>query len=102
MEGPAYALSGLCAIGGFMGYSRKNSLPSLIAGFTFSVLYGTAGYLLATQSKSGLQLALGTSSILLVAGIIRANQVNFAKPVPNILVALGAISTGYYGYKFIN
>lgn len=100
MEVPAYTISGLCAIGGMMGYTRKNSLPSLIAGFTFAILYATAGYMIGSNGKYGLQLALGTSATLLLAGIYRANQADFAKPIPNLLVALGALSTAYYSYKF--
>ena len=35
LDHPAFTLSGLCAIGGIMGYARKGSFPSLVAGITF-------------------------------------------------------------------
>lgn len=100
MEVPAYTIAALCAIGGVMGYTRKHSLPSLLAGSVFALLYATAGYMIASNGQYGLQLALGTSSTLMLAGIIRANQADFQKPIPNLLLALGAVSTAYYSYMF--
>ncbi|EDK45074.1 hypothetical protein PVL30_002749 [Lodderomyces elongisporus] len=100
MEHPAFTLSGLCAIGGIMGYVRKGSLPSLIAGTAVSVLYGYSGYLLKQNANYGIELALGTSSILLVAGLARAIPTGFQKPVPLILLLLGSVSTGYYFKKY--
>ncbi|CCE82927.1 Piso0_002690 [Millerozyma farinosa CBS 7064] len=100
MEHPAITMSGLCAIGGVMGYARKGSLPSLIAGGTFSILYGVAGYLLKQNADYGLELALGTSSMLLVAGISRGAPTRFKKPVPIILTVLGGLSTTYYAKKY--
>lgn len=100
MEHPAYTLSGLCAIGGIMGYTRKGSFPSLIAGGTFAILYGTAGYLLHKNADWGLEIALGSSSVLLIAGLGRAIPTHFKKPVPLLLVGLGALSSAYYGKKY--
>lgn len=100
MEHPAFTLSGLCAIGGFMGYNRKGSLPSLVAGGTLAILYGTAGYLLKQNADWGLELALGSSSVLLVAGLARAIPTQFKKPMPLALAGLGALSTAYYGKKY--
>lgn len=100
MEHPSYTLSGLCAIGGIMGYVRKGSMPSLIAGTTFSILYGTAGYLLKQNQDWGLELALGSSSVLLLAGLGRSIPTKFKKPVPLVLLGLGGLSTLYYGKKY--
>lgn len=75
-------------------------MPSLVAGVTFGVLYGYAGYLLKNNADWGLELALGCSSTLLVAGIGRAIPTNFKKPVPLVLVALGGLSTAYYVKKY--
>ncbi|KAK6459074.1 transmembrane proteins 14C-domain-containing protein [Scheffersomyces xylosifermentans] len=100
MEHPSITLSGLCAVGGVMGYVRKGSVPSLVAGLTFSALYGSAAYLLRQNADYGLELALGTSATLLVAGIGRAIPTKFAKPLPLVLVALGGLSSAYYFKKY--
>ncbi|EGV62499.1 hypothetical protein PSN45_000042 [Yamadazyma tenuis] len=100
MEHPAYSLAGLCAIGGFMGYSRKGSVPSLVAGTAFTILYGTAGYLLKQNADWGLEIALGSSSVLLLAGISRSISSGFKKPVPLLLLGLGALSSAYYLKKY--
>lgn len=100
MEHPALTLSGLCALGGTIGYFRKGSVPSLVAGVTFGVLYGYAGYLLKQNADWGLELALGCSSTLLVAGISRAIPTKFRKPVPLVPVALGGLSSAYYSKKY--
>lgn len=100
MDHPAFTLSALCAIGGVMGYARKGSFPSLVAGVAFSALYGGAGYLLKQNADYGLELALGTSTFLLVAGLARAIPTSFSKPIPVTLVILGSVSTAYYAKKY--
>jgi uncharacterized membrane protein (UPF0136 family) len=83
-----------------MGYNRKGSVPSLVAGLAFSGVYGAAGYLLRQNADWGLELALGASSSLLIAGLVRSSKAQFRKPVPNLLVGLGTLSTGYYIKKY--
>lgn len=100
MEHPSFTLAGLCAIGGGMGYARKGSVPSLVAGVTFSILYGTAGYLLKQNQDWGLELALGSSAVLFAAGLSRSFKSGFKKPVPLVLLGLGTLSSAYYGKKY--
>lgn len=100
MEHPAFSLSALCAVGGVMGYARKGSVPSLIAGATFSVLYGYAGYLLKNNADWGLELSLGCSAALFAAGLSRSLATGLSKPIPLSLLLLGTVSTGYYGKKY--
>ena len=100
MEHPAFTLSGLCAVGGVMGYARKGSMPSLVAGTTFSIIYGVAGYLLKQNADYGLELALGASTTLLAAGIGRAIPSRFKKPVPLVLLVLVGVSSTYYARKY--
>lgn len=83
-----------------MGYARKGSKPSLIAGATVGLVYATAGYLLKQNADWGLELALGASSVLLAAGVSRAIPTNFKKPLPLVLVGLGSLSTAYYAKKY--
>ncbi|CAH6720735.1 TMEM14 protein homolog [[Candida] jaroonii] len=100
MEHPAFTLSGLCAVGGFMGYFRKGSVPSLIAGTAFAGLYGYSGYLLKNNQDWGLEIALASSSVLLLAGATRSFQTNFKAPIPLVLLGLGTLSTAYYLKKY--
>ena len=83
-----------------MGYVKKGSVPSIVAGLTFSALYGSAAYLLKQNADWGLELAVGTSATLLLAGLGRAIPTQFKKPVPLALVVLGGLSTGYYVKKY--
>lgn len=83
-----------------MGYLRKGSTPSLVAGLTFGALYGIAGYLLKNNADWGLELALGCSSTLFVAGLSRSSATGFKKPVPLLLLVLGGASTAYYARKY--
>ncbi|CEP24734.1 hypothetical protein BN1211_5626 [Cyberlindnera jadinii] len=76
------------------------SIPSLAAGLTFSVAYGAAGYLLRKNADWGLELALGSSVLLLAAGIARGVPTRFKKPIPLVLTVLGALGTGYYTKKY--
>lgn len=100
MDHPAFTLSALCAVGGLMGYFRKGSVPSLVAGTSFAVIYGTSGYLLKQNKDWGLEIALGASSCLLAAGLARSIPTSFSKPVPLVLLGLGVLSTAYYAKKY--
>ncbi|KAG7867188.1 hypothetical protein KL918_002627 [Ogataea parapolymorpha] len=64
-----------------MGFARKRSMPSLIAGVSMSALYFTAGYLLKNNMEWGIHTALATSAVLCGAGISRSLKVGF-KPMP--------------------
>lgn len=83
-----------------MGYLRKKSLPSLMAGLVFGGVYGYAGYLLHKNADGGLELALGASSLMLVTGVIRGVPSRFSKPVPLVLTVLGGAGTAYYFKKY--
>ena len=102
LDHPAFTLSGLCAIGGIMGYARKGSFPSLVAGITFSALYGGAGYLLKQNADYGLELAFRYKYSIINCWISRSIPTGFAKPIPLVLLVLGGASTAYYAKNIMN
>lgn len=83
-----------------MGYIRKKSVPSLVAGLVFGGIYGYAGYLLKKNADGGLELALGASSIMLLTGVARGVPSKFKKPVPLVLTVLGGAGSLYYYKKY--
>ncbi|CUS22164.1 LAQU0S04e09648g1_1 [Lachancea quebecensis] len=100
MEHPAFTLAALTTMGGAMGYARKGSKPSLLAGLVFGGVYGYAGYLLHKNADGGLEIALGASSLMLLTGIARGVPSRFKKPVPLVLTVLGGLGTFYYYRKY--
>ncbi|KAI9197457.1 transmembrane proteins 14C-domain-containing protein [Polychytrium aggregatum] len=94
---PAYTLSGLCAVGGVVGYARTRSKPSLIAGLAFAALFGASGYLIQSNQDWGVELASASSAILTSAMLPRA--IKTRKPVPAGLALVGVAGLGYYGKK---
>lgn len=100
MEHPAISLCVLSTAGGLMGFYRKKSIVSLVAGVTVGGLYGISAYLLHLNRDGGLEIALGTSVLLLGAGIGRGIPVRFRSIVPSTLTLLGGIGTFYYYNKY--
>ena len=100
MEHPAISLCILSTAGGMMGFYRKKSVVSLVAGLSVGGLYGMSAYLLHGNKDYGLEIALGTSTLLLGAGIARGIPVRFKKFVPCTLTVLGGLGTFYYYNKY--
>lgn len=84
-----------------MGYIKKGSIPSLLAGGSVAVLYFVGGALSSKGRGSGLITSFSASLILLIAGLARCFATKFQKTVPLSLAALGVISASYYGYYLI-
>lgn len=84
-----------------MGYIKKGSVPSLLAGGSVSIIYFVGGALASKGQKSGLYTSLAASVILLAAGFSRSVSTNFEKNVPLGLTLLGLLSSAYYGYLIL-
>ncbi|KAI9103721.1 transmembrane proteins 14C-domain-containing protein, partial [Phlyctochytrium arcticum] len=93
----AYTLAGICTLGGYVGYTKTRSRPSLIAGVAFGALYAVAGYLLQNNLEYGAELATGTS--VLLVGAMGPRALKTRKPVPAGLATLGLLGGAYYGRK---
>ncbi|KAL7748769.1 hypothetical protein RI367_005924 [Sorochytrium milnesiophthora] len=94
----AYTMSGLCAVGGVMGYMKRGSRPSLVAGLGIGALYGLSGYLLQQNADYGTELALATSAVLTTAMGSRAMRTR--QPVPAAVATAGLLTAVYYGRKW--
>ncbi|KAL2912496.1 hypothetical protein HK105_207985 [Polyrhizophydium stewartii] len=94
----AFTVGGVCAVGGTIGYIKGRSIPSLVAGVGFGLLYATAGYLIKENKNFGIELAAATSVALTAAMGPRALS---GKPVPVTLTILGLGSSVYYIKKLI-
>ncbi|RKP03540.1 hypothetical protein CXG81DRAFT_23801 [Caulochytrium protostelioides] len=94
---PAYTIGGLAALGGTIGYLRRGSRPSLIAGWTLGSLFVLSGYLIQTNGNYGFELATASSALMLAAMAPRAMK--SLAPVPLGLMTLGLASSVYYGRK---
>ncbi|KAF8605900.1 hypothetical protein BDV93DRAFT_469669 [Ceratobasidium sp. AG-I] len=90
---PALTMAALCAVGGFAGFARTGSKPSLIAGVGVGALYGYAGYQIRNGGQYGYEAALAASVILFLSSVPRARK----GPVPLTLAISGAAAALYYG-----
>jgi len=92
-EYPALVAGVLCLIGGTIGFARKRSLPSLLAGVSVGALYIWSGLSLRDGTPNGLEGALGASVVLLLSSLPRIAS----GPVPALLTVTSGLSTVYYG-----
>lgn len=97
----SYIFGTITLTGALMGYIKKGSIPSLVAGGLVSIIYFIGGALTSQDRRAGLLVSLSASTILLLAGLARASATEFQKTVPLILSGLGLVSTLYYGSFFI-
>jgi uncharacterized membrane protein (UPF0136 family) len=92
------SLGGMVIVGGAMGYVKKGSKVSLIAGVTLGSLLMGSGYIIAKTDSvyEGHLLATATSGLMAVA--MGHRFVKTGKFMPAGLVAvLGAAACGTYG-----
>ncbi|KIK79712.1 hypothetical protein PAXRUDRAFT_160530 [Paxillus rubicundulus Ve08.2h10] len=90
---PAYAVGVLCITGGFTGYLRTRSVPSLVAGIGVGALYLWSAEQIKKGAPNGIEGALGASAILLLSSLPRVTK----GPVPALLAVTSAGAGAYYG-----
>lgn len=97
----SFAMSALLMAGGGAGYARAKSLPSLIAGVTFSGAFLLSGYWIQSgEDYKGHRLGLSASTLL--SGAMLARAVKTRKPLPTGVAAIALLSAGYHGKKTVD
>ncbi|KOS18975.1 UPF0136 membrane protein [Escovopsis weberi] len=91
----SFVLAALTAGGGFAGYARTGSLPSVIAGTAVGALYGLGGYRIQNRQPYGVELSLLASLVLGASAFPRA--IRLRKPVPIFLSLLSAYGILTFG-----
>lgn len=89
------ALAALCGVGGAVGYAKKGSVPSLVAGAALGAAYGASAYLVQSGDPvTG--FGVGTAASAVLAAAMGARLVRTGKLMPaGVLTALG-LAGGYY------
>ncbi|ETV93147.1 hypothetical protein H310_12756 [Aphanomyces invadans] len=96
---PTYTLAALMALGGVMGYVKRRSVISLVAGVGVGAGFGFAGYLLQQgQMTNGHATALALSSVTMAAMGVRA--IKTKATVPIVVSSLCAVSAAYHAQKY--
>jgi uncharacterized membrane protein (UPF0136 family) len=95
MSSAAFLLAGLVGIGGLMGYVRKGSVASAVAGTLVAAGYAYSGLLLSSPNDAaqGRILAMATSGLLGSAMAVR-----FVKTVRVVPLALTLVGVGAFTY----
>jgi len=93
-----YAFGALVAAGGAMGYVKKRSVPSLVAGVAFGGLAAVGAYH-ASANPDTPYVGAGVSAVL--AGVMGARAAKSGALMPGGLIALLALGMlGRYGLAF--
>jgi uncharacterized membrane protein (UPF0136 family) len=94
-----FTLGGLVAVGGAVGYFRRGSVPSLVAGLAFGGLLIGSGVLISRgESFRGHALATGATGIMTAAMAQRYLSTGKFMPA-GAVAALGAIGLAYNAKK---
>jgi len=96
-ENTKTALAALCGVGGVIGFAKKRSVPSLVAGVAFAAAYGFSAHLInGGEGETGHAAAAGASALL--AAAMGARLVSTGKAMP--AGALAALGAGGLAYNF--
>ena len=93
-----FTLGGLIVLGGAMGYIRKGSQISLVAGLAFGSLLLGSGYMIANDREyHGHMLATGTTGLMALG--MGQRFVSTGKFMPAGLVATVGIAAAAYNFN---
>eukprot|EP00005_Dracoamoeba_jomungandri_P002360 CAMPEP_0174261746 /NCGR_PEP_ID=MMETSP0439-20130205/12030_1 /TAXON_ID=0 /ORGANISM="Stereomyxa ramosa, Strain Chinc5" /LENGTH=157 /DNA_ID=CAMNT_0015346293 /DNA_START=21 /DNA_END=494 /DNA_ORIENTATION=- len=99
---PTYLLGGVILVGGVMGFRKKRSIPSLVAGVGYGSLFGVSGYLIQDKEKR----LLGKTTGLLGSGLLASTMIQRFRTTraifpAGLLAFSGCLSTAYHSYIIV-
>jgi uncharacterized membrane protein (UPF0136 family) len=95
----AYTMAGLCALGGLMGFARKRSTPSLLAGLVLGAAFAYSGFLLQENRDYGHETSFVTSTVLV--GAMGSRFLRTRKFMPaGLMAACGLVNAVYHAKKW--
>ena len=81
-----HSMAAISAFGGYVGYARKGSRPSLIAGLTVAAVYESSVYLMSQDSTKQLYgIVLGTAISSLLAIRMGKRALTTGKVIPGTI-----------------
>ncbi|GAM25081.1 hypothetical protein SAMD00019534_082560, partial [Acytostelium subglobosum LB1] len=92
-----YTMATLTLAGGIIGYAKAKSIPSLVAGTSFALLYTASGVLIEKNPQMGHGMTAVISLIL--ASTMGKRAIKTGKIMPGGLVAGAAAATTIYSAK---
>ncbi|KXN72285.1 transmembrane protein 14C-like protein [Conidiobolus coronatus NRRL 28638] len=98
MDYLGYVYAALLSIGGFVGYIKAGSVPSLVAGVGFGAAAGYAAARVSQNPKDSLFALVISVVLLIVMGVRYAKTQKFMPP--GLLALLSLIMSVRYGKLF--
>ena len=94
-------LGGLVTVGGLMGYMKRKSVMSAVAGGAVGAVYFGSAYMINNgRLKEGFCAGTAASSLLLGAMVPRMIKARAVNPVGAACTVIGALGVWYNGYQY--
>eukprot|EP00878_Enallax_costatus_P006957 GHUV01007291.1.p1 GENE.GHUV01007291.1~~GHUV01007291.1.p1 ORF type:complete len:111 (+),score=34.35 GHUV01007291.1:177-509(+) len=88
----------LCAAGGVLGFLKKRSMPSLVAGLAFGAAYGASAYIINVGDPATGHLC-GLVSSLVLTGAMGARFAGTRKVMPAGVMAAAGVLGAVYNFQ---
>ena len=95
----AFGVAGLVAVGGIIGFAKRRSVPSLVAGLAFGAGFAAAGMMISDGKEFQGHATAATLGTVL-AGAMGSRALKTGKMMPaGAVAAIGAAALAYHGKK---
>jgi len=85
---PGYVYGAAVALGGAMGYVKKRSIPSLVAGVTFGSLAAYGAYSVSNDGKTTASIAPALATAAILTAVMGSRAIKSGKMMPAGVVGL--------------